>query len=96
MRLQPKRGEISTTCIFLCVALHPIPFFLPKREVTTVLNFIFSLAFFFYPNFPFKISHLKVYSWGFPGGPVAKNPACNVRDTSSIPGAGRFHMPTIN
>ena len=29
---------------------------------------------------------------GFPGGPVVKNPPCNARDTSSIPGPGRLHM----
>ena len=91
MRLQPnKRGEISTTCIFLWVALHPIPFFLPKQEVTTIPNFIFSLAF-FNPIFPFcgkmkftKLAILKCIFWGFPGGLVAKNPPCNSRDTSSI------------
>ena len=30
---------------------------------------------------------------GFPGGPVVKNLPCNARDTSSIPGLGRYHMP---
>ena len=30
--------------------------------------------------------------WGFPGGPVVKNPPCNVGDTSSIPGLGRSHL----
>ena len=29
---------------------------------------------------------------GFPGGLVAKNPPCNARDISSIPGLGRPHV----
>ena len=29
----------------------------------------------------------------FPGGAVDKNPPANAGDMSSIPGAGRFHMP---
>ena len=33
---------------------------------------------------------------GFPGGPVVKNPLCNVKDTDSIPGPGRSHVPWIN
>ena len=33
---------------------------------------------------------------GFPGGPVVKNLPCNARDTSSIPGPGRSHMPSGN
>ena len=30
--------------------------------------------------------------WGFPGGPVVKNPPGYVGDTSSIPGLGRSHL----
>ena len=37
----------------------------------------------------------KTIREGFPGGPV-KNPPCNASDTSSIPGAGRSHMPQSN
>ena len=33
---------------------------------------------------------------GFPGGLVVKNLPSNARDTSSIPGRGRFHMPQGN
>ena len=29
----------------------------------------------------------------FPGGPVVKNPPCNVGDMGSIPGLGRFYRP---
>ena len=29
----------------------------------------------------------------FPGGPVVQNLPCNARDTGSISGLGRFHMP---
>ena len=36
---------------------------------------------------------LKWSKWGFPGGPVIKNLPCKARDTSLIPGPGRFHMP---
>ena len=32
----------------------------------------------------------------FPGGPVVKNLPCNARDTGSIPGPGRSHMPRGN
>ena len=35
-------------------------------------------------------------SWGFTGGPMVKNPPCNARDTDSIPGPGRSHMPWSN
>ena len=30
----------------------------------------------------------------FPGGLVIKNPPASAGDTSSIPGLGRFHVPT--
>ena len=30
--------------------------------------------------------------WGFPGGPVFKNPPANAEDMGSIPGLGRLHM----
>ncbi|KAJ8797884.1 hypothetical protein J1605_017086 [Eschrichtius robustus] len=32
----------------------------------------------------------------FPGGAVVKKPPANARDTGSIPGAGRAHMPRSN
>ena len=31
--------------------------------------------------------------WGFLRGAVVKNPPSNARDTNSITGPGRFHMP---
>ena len=36
--------------------------------------------------------HTDTYThicWGFPGGPVVKNPPANAGDTSLIPGLGR-------
>ena len=39
---------------------------------------------------------LSTHTQGFPGGPMVKNPACNARDTSSIPDPGRFHIPQEN
>ena len=30
---------------------------------------------------------------GFSRGPVVKSPPCNARDTGSIPGQGRSHVP---
>ena len=30
---------------------------------------------------------------GFPDGPAVKKPLCNAKDTGSIPGLGRSHMP---
>ena len=30
---------------------------------------------------------------GFPGGPVVKSLPCKARDTGSIPGPARAHMP---
>ena len=38
----------------------------------------------------------KMYSVGFPGGTVVKNPPANAGDTGSIPGLGRFHMLRSN
>ena len=35
---------------------------------------------------------LKIEGWGFPCGPVIKNPPCNARETGLSPGLGRFHM----
>ena len=28
------------------------------------------------------------FAWDFPGGPVVKNPPCNLEDAGSIPGGG--------
>ena len=39
---------------------------------------------------------LKMWSLGFPGGPVVKNLPFNARDTSSIPGLGRSHITQGN
>ena len=39
---------------------------------------------------------LKKVRIGFPGGPEVKNPLHTARDTSSIPGPGRSHMPQGN
>ena len=33
---------------------------------------------------------------GFPGDPVVKSPPCNVENTSSISGLGRFHTLRSN
>ena len=38
----------------------------------------------------------KVPTENFPGGAVVKNPPANARDTGSIPGPGRSHMPWSN
>ena len=41
--------------------------------------------------FPLTIHLLLLYktrSWGFPGGPVVKNPPANAADMGSIPGLG--------
>ena len=35
-------------------------------------------------------------AWDFPSGPVVKHLPCNVRDTGSISGSGRFHRPGSN
>ena len=40
--------------------------------------------------------YIYIVSQGFPGGPVVKNPSTNARDTGSIPGLGRSHMPESN
>ena len=39
---------------------------------------------------------LKAGLKDFSGGPVVKNPPANARDTGSIPGLGRSHMPWDN
>ena len=42
---------------------------------------------------PFLLSTLCSWNFGsFPGGSGLKNPPCNARDTSLIPGSGRSHM----
>ena len=41
-------------------------------------------------------SRIKKPERGFSSGPVVKNLPCNARDTSSIPGLGRSHMPWGN
>ena len=46
---------------------------------------------FYCSRMPFEKKKKSMY-WGFPGGPVVKNPPCNAGNTSSIPGPGRFHM----
>jgi len=35
-------------------------------------------------------------SLDFPEGPLVKNPPANAEDMGSIPGPGRFHMPSGN
>ena len=35
-----------------------------------------------------KVIWLKIETRGFPGGPVVKNPPCNVGDMGLIPGLG--------
>ena len=35
----------------------------------------------------------RIFSWGFPGGTMVKNPPANAGDTGSSPGPGRAHMP---
>ena len=41
--------------------------------------------------------HLKItLKEDFPGDPMVKNPPANAGNTGSIPGPGRFHMPSGN
>ena len=40
------------------------------------------------PGFPVKST-----LWAFPGSPVVKTLSCSAKDTGSIPGLGRSHMP---
>ena len=48
-----------------------------------------------FSSFPFSSFLLKLFKanyrsvWGFPGGSDGKEPACNTRDLSLIPGLGR-------
>ena len=44
------------------------------------------------PNKHMQINIKKENILGFPGGPVFKNPPCNVGNMGLIPGPGRFHM----
>ena len=47
-------------------------------------------------NYKPELYRQVTYTWGFPGGPVVKNPpyvssyAGDIRDMSSIPGSARF------
>ena len=47
-------------------------------------------------QFLFVMRTFKIYSRGFPGGTVGKNPPANAGDTGSSPGPGRSHMPRSN
>ena len=38
----------------------------------------------------------SLFLLGFPGGAVVKNPPASARDTGSIPGPGKSHMPRSN
>ena len=58
---------------------------LPVRPVDTLLTLASRLK---SPG-----EHLKLAVWGCPGGPVVKNVPCNARDTGSVPGSGRSHVP---
>ena len=40
-----------------------------------------------------SLGSFKIHKTDFPGGSEVKNLPCNARDTSSIPGPGRPHMP---
>ena len=42
--------------------------------------------------YPASAPPAKCKVWGFPSGPVVKNPAVKAWDTGSIPGPGRAHM----
>ena len=49
--------------------------------------------------FPLTIHLLLLYktrSWGFPGGPVVKNPPANATDMGPTPGLGRSYAPWSN
>ena len=43
-----------------------------------------------------SLALVKKCNEDFPGGTVDKNPSANARDTGSVPGPGRFHMPGSN
>ena len=40
--------------------------------------------------------NMYIYTRGFPGGAVVKNPPDNAGDMGSSPGPGRSHMPRSN
>ena len=44
----------------------------------------------------YKLSGLKQYKLGFPGGAVVESLPANAGDTGSSPGLGRSHMPRSN
>ena len=52
--------------------------------------------FLIYLHLPHKNVYRKSYVLDFPGGAVVKNPPANARDTGSILGLGRSHMPQSN
>ena len=49
-----------------------------------------------YLHYIYIYIYIYSVSQDFPGGPVVKNPSTNARDTGSIPGLGRSHMPESN
>ena len=46
-------------------------------------------AYYFSPVNSKNLAYLPLFSLGFPGGSVVKNPPANARDAGSIPGSGR-------
>ena len=42
------------------------------------------------------VAHIYIYTWGFPGGAVVKNPPANAGDAGSYPGLGGSYMPRSN
>ena len=43
-----------------------------------------------------EFMHENMFGWGFPGGPVVKNPSANAGAVGSSPDPGRFHMLQSN
>ena len=45
------------------------------------------------PSIAKKLEKLEISYWNYPVGPVVKNSPANKRDTGSIPGPEKCHMP---
>ena len=56
----------------------------------------FFFFFYYIHDFIRSLGSFKIHKTDFPGGSEVKNLPCNARDTSSIPGPGRSHMPRGN
>ena len=86
---------------FACIYIYILPTGSENKNMEVSLFYIMialmlNCLLYTLRNIEVKISIRKVWSRGFPGGAVVKNPPANAGDTGSSLGPGRYHMPRSN